>query len=436
MRTPVLITRALPVLAVTLTLGFGAAAVDVRRLPSGDQATAGLSAPGLRALHDSLQRLVDKNVIAGAVHLVARAGRVVDVSAIGYADLESKTAVRRNSIFRLASATKIWVSAAFLTLVDEGRIGLDDPIQRYLPEFATMRVFGDGASVRAAARSISVRDLLRHTAGMGYGYTDPYQAALVANGLMVVGGRFRRDWTHPWTLAEWTRRLAAIPLEAEPGTVFSYGLTHDVLGRLIEAVTGQRLDAFVRERLLEPLALHDTGFELNAEQVGRLTSFYIVEEGRLNRIETGAESPFGAPPRAPSGGGGWDEPGNGGLVTTVDDFARFLQMLRNGGELDGVRVLRRETVAVMLSNQLAGIGSGDSFWPGVGFGFGHAVLYDAQRYDGLGGAGKIWWAGSTNVYFWMDPSVELIGVFMTHLIPFGHADVMGRVERWTYEALQ
>ena len=422
-------------LVVALAFGVVVRVAEAQRLPQADPERAGFSTAALGALHDTLQQLVADGTIPGAAFLIARGGRIVDVTTVGYADRETRTAVQRNSIFRLASATKIWVSAAVLTLVDDGRIGLDDSLGRYLPEFASMRVYSDSGSTRPAGRAITVRDLLRHTAGTGYGYADPYQAALIERGLMTVGGRFARDWSHPWTLAEWTRRLAAIPLENEPGTAFGYGLSHDILGRVVEAVSGQRLDEFVKRRILDPLGLRDTGFSVDTASRGRLTSFYIVENGRLVRTETGLESPFRDAPRAPSGGGGWDQLGNGGMVTTVDDFARFLLMLLNRGELNRVRILSRAAVAEMLTNQLSGIGSGDSYWPGAGFGYGYAVLYDDVKYDGPGRTGKIWWAGSTNVYFWMDRELELIGVFMTHLVPFGHADVMGRVERLTYGAI-
>jgi CubicO group peptidase (beta-lactamase class C family) len=260
------------------------------RLPSIDAQGAGIPAQAVQAIRDSMQSLVTSGTIPGAALLLARHGAIVEVVTVGFADRESGTHVQRNSIFRLASATKIWISAAALTLVDEGRIGLDDPVSRFLPEFATLRVHGDSGRVQPARRAVTVRDLLRHTSGMGYGYADPYQAALVAQGLLMHSGRFGRDWSHPWSLAEWTRRLATVPLEAEPGTVFSYGLSHDVVGRLIEVVSGQRLPAFVSQRMLEPLGLHDTGFALDAARLDRLTSFYVAQPEGFVRVETGRQS--------------------------------------------------------------------------------------------------------------------------------------------------
>jgi CubicO group peptidase (beta-lactamase class C family) len=283
---------------------------------------------------------------------------------------------------------------------------------------------------------MTVRDLLRHTDGYGYGFSVAYRKELERKELIQRSGTDRLTWTHPWMLDEWTRRLSGVPMEAEPGTAFSYGFGHDILGALVERVAGERLDDFFQRRLLGPLGLEGTGFHFEPARLQRLTSFYRYQDGRLYRVETAAHSPYAGRPRALSGGGGWDNLGNGGLASTADEFARLLQMLLNSGELNGVRVLRRETVAEMFRNQLEGIGTGESFWPGAGFGFGFAVLFDPARFQRLGERGKAWWAGSTNVHYWMDPSLGLSAVLMTHVLPFGHAEVMDRVQRWTYRALR
>jgi CubicO group peptidase (beta-lactamase class C family) len=363
-------------------------------------------------------------------------GEILDVTAIGHDDLEDGVPLEARSIFRLASATKIFVSVAFMTLVEEGLVSLDDPVSQHLPGFRPTHVFDAAGSPVPGAGTMTILDLLRHTGGLGYGYTESYRAALVAAHLMETGVHFGETWEHPWSLEEWALRLAEVPLEAQPGTSFSYGLTHDLLGAVIQSVSGQRLDDFVRDRVLLPLGLEDTGFAVAPEDLARLTSFYNLEEGRLVRVERGEESPFREPPFAPSGGGGWDQVGNGGMVSSAPDFARLLLMLRNGGEMDGVRILRRETVDTMLRNHLAGIGTGDSYWEGVGFGMGFAYVYDDTRFSGLGSNGKIWWAGSTNVLFWMDPGEDIIGVFMTHTLPFGHRGVMDLAEQMTYDAIR
>jgi CubicO group peptidase (beta-lactamase class C family) len=376
-------------------------------------------------LRDSLLAHVDQGSLPGAVHLVMRGDEVLEHITVGYDDVESSTPVHRRSIFRLASATKIWVSVGLMTLVEEGRVALDAPVFRYLPEFGELSVLSEEGPPVPATRPLTVEDLLRHSGGMGYGYEEPYQSALADAGLLEPVHPLGMDWSHPWSLAEW----------GDPGVRFSYGLHHDVVGALIERVTGQSLGEFMAERVFEPLGLRDTGFQVPEARLGDLTSFYNYEEGRLQRMETGEESPFRTPPRAASGGGGWDQIGNGGMVSSAPDFARLLRMIMQGGTVDGVTILSEESVAVLRSNRLEATGNPDSFWPGAGFSFGFAYLYDAERFPDGGNVGKMWWAGSTNVYFWMDPAADLVGVFMTHVLPFGHLGVMDTVERLTYEAI-
>ena len=178
---------------------------------------------------------------------------------------------------------------------------------------------------------------------------------------------------------------------------------------VVERISGQRLDDFVSERLLVPLGLDDSGFSVAPDRTGDLTSFYSFEDDALVRVETGTESPFLEPPPAPSGGGGWDQLGNGGMTSSAPDFSRLLRMLLQGGELDGVRVLREETVGLLMQNHLEGVGDATSYWPGAGFSFGLAHLFDPASFPDGGNAGKMWWAGSTNVYFWIDPMVEWLG---------------------------
>lgn len=386
-------------------------------------------------LRDSLQAYVEQGSLPGAVHLVMRGDDVLELSVVGYDDVESRTPVRGSSIFRLASATKIWVSVAFMTLVEEGRVILDAPVSQYLPEFGELTVHAPSGKPRPATRELTVEDLLRHSGGMGYGYEEPYRSALAEAGLLEPVHPLGMDWSHPWSLAEWSERLAGVPLEGEPGVRFSYGLHHDVVGALIERVTGQSLGDFMSERVFDPLGLRDTGFSMPEARLGDLTSFYNYTEDGLQRMETGEESPFRSPPRAASGGGGWDQIGNGGIASSAPDFARLLRMIMRGGILDDVRILSEESVALLRSNRLEATGNPDSFWPGAGFSFGFAYLYDPDRFPDGGNAGKMWWAGSTNVYFWMDPAEDLVGVFMTHVLPFGHLGVMDTVERLTYEAI-
>ena len=285
---------------VAVTLMFGCSA----GLPEGQPETTTPASLDLSALTASLQAHVDRDELPGARLLVVREGAVVGDVLVGYSDLESRTPLTDRSIFRLASATKVFVSVAFLTLVDEGRIQISDPVSRYLPEFAEMAVFDGEGTSRPASNPLTVLDLLRHTGGMGYGYEEPYRTALVDAGLLQTGVRFDMDWSHPWSLSDWGARLAEIPLEAEPGKVFSYGLHHDVLGLIIERISGQRLDDFVSERLLAPLGLGDSGFSVRADQVSALTSFYSFENDALVRVEGERRAPSSPRPGPRPGAAG------------------------------------------------------------------------------------------------------------------------------------
>ena len=403
-------------------------------LPTGDAVALGFDADRLAAIDAYLQGLVDEGALPGASLRILRRGQVAHSVTVGYSDLEDGTALMEDGLFRLASATKIWVSVAFMTLVDQGLVSLSDAVATFLPEFEDLTVFEDGAVV-PSTRPMTILDLLRHTAGMGYGYEDPYQSALVDAGLLETGVRLSMDWSHEITLDEWAARLATVPLEDEPATRFSYGLSHDLLGLVIERITGEPLDRFMQDVVFTPMGLTGTGFGVPAGRGADLTSFYLFEDGALELLESAPESPFHARPLAPSGGGGWDQIGNGGMITSLGDFARFLQMFLNDGELDGVRILQPETVRLMKRNHLDGIGDGDSFWPGAGFGMGYAVLYDTERFPDPGAVGTMWWAGSTNTYFWVDPENQVVGVFLTHVLPFGHREAMDTVHRMANEAV-
>ncbi len=411
----------------------GACALSTEELAPGDPAALGFSGTRLAALGKMIERKVERGELPGAVIWVARRGRTVVAEAYGAADLETNRAMRVDDIFRLASATKFMVSVGFMTLYEESRVQLSDPVSDYLPQFETMTVFGDDGVPRPAKEILRVRDLLRHTAGYGYGYTDPLQSAYREAGILTEGPGL--DWTHDWTLEEWAARLATVPAGEEPGTAFSYGLGHDLLGLVIERVSGMPLDRFMRERVFDPLGMDDTDFVVPKDRLSRLTSIYDMTGDEPVALDRPPNSPFRELPKAPSGGGGWDGVGNGGLVSTAPDFARLLQMVLNGGELDGVRLLGSKTVELMQVNHLAALEDPTSFWTGVGFGFGYAVVFDRDQFGEIGSEGMMWWAGSTNTSFWLDPEEELLGVFMTQVRPFGHGNVMDLVNLLTYQAI-
>jgi len=368
-----------------------------------------------------IQERVDRGDLPGAVVLLSRRRKVGVLRAFGFSDLESRRPMKTDDLFRLASATKILTSAALLTLYEEGRFRLRDPVGDYVPEFRTLE------------GKLTIRDLLRHTTGYGYGFREPQLSAYRRAGIMKPGPDL--DWTHDGTLSEWAVRLATVPLADEPGTRFEYGLGTDIAGLLIERIANQSLDVFLRERLFAPLRMNDTGFVVPEDKLDRLTSVYFAEQGRLKVIDRAPTSAVRLTPKALSGGGGWDNLGNGGVVSTAPDMFRFLQMLLNRGELDGVRVLSRSTIEMMFRNQLAGLASPE-ISPGVGFGFGYAVVTDPARVGEAVSEGMMWWAGSTNVHYWLDPKEELIGLYFTQVLPFGYLDMMDRVRQLSLHALE
>lgn len=411
-----------------------AGALAAQGLPTGDPDALGFDRERLGRAEELIRRLVDSDTLPGAVLLVARKGRVVEARTFGYADLERRVPMRMDHIFRLASATKVWVSTVAMSLYEQDRFGLDTPVAAILPELADLQVFDEEGVPVAAQGSMTVLDLLRHTCGYGYGYEEPIQTAYRRAGILTPGPRL--DWTHAWTLDEWARHLASVPMAEEPARFFSYGLCHDILGLLMERVTGKRLDTLLQEEVLDPLGLRDTGFWFDDERAGRLAHVYDVSTGHPVLIDDASTTPFRNRPKALSGGGGWDSPvAYGGLAASAPDFLRLLQMILNGGELDGVRVLGRKTAELFFRNHLAGLESEDSFWPGVGFGLGTAVLYDPARYGEVGSRGTLWWAGSNGASFWVDPREEVVGVLMVQVLPFDVGGFMDRVRRAVMTAL-
>jgi CubicO group peptidase (beta-lactamase class C family) len=387
----------------------------------------------LARVEQFITREVTDKRLPGAVLLLARRGQVATLKAFGDADAESRRRMATDSLFRMASATKIVTSAGLLTLYEEGRVGLGDAVGDYLPELRTLTVRQADGSLRPAARRLTVRDLLRHTTGFGYGDDARQRAAYQEAGLMPRGRD--DDWTHGLTLAQWTARLATVPLTSEPGTRFEYGFGSDIAGALIERISGQGLDAFLEARLFGPLRMTDTGFLVDGAQQARLTTVYRATAEGFEIVDAANRSLFTTKPSAWSGGGGWDMVGHGGLVTTATDYFRFLQMLLDGGELDGTRILSRHTVDLMRRNQLAPLASPERT-PGVGFGFGFAVVTDLERYGDVGSRGLLWWAGSTNTRYWLDPHEQFVGLYLSQVLPFPYLDLMGAVMRLGYQALE
>lgn len=359
--------------------------------------------------------------------MIVRRGRVAHFESFGEMDIEAARPMRKDTIFRIASMTKMITTVAAIMLYEEGRFTLHDPVSKYVPEFRDLKVAVDSnLTTVSAKREITIRDLMRHTSGITY-----------ASGSRVVDPLYRKAGLRSWdkSLAEFVKVLAKIPLAFHPGEDWEYSLSTDVLGYLIEVISGMPLDEFFKERIFDPLNMRDTGFVVVEDKLDRLASVYEFRDGKLNLLESAQDTPLRRRPPAFSGGGGWASLGSdGGLVSTAEDYMRLLQMLLNGGTMGGKRLLSPKSVELMMTDHLNGIPT----WleEGVGFGLGFAVLMDPGAFGELGSEGMVWWAGSDNTYFWIDRREQMIGLVMTQIRPFGHLDLMSRFQQLALQAIE
>ncbi|HTO45627.1 MAG TPA: serine hydrolase domain-containing protein [Burkholderiales bacterium] len=375
-------------------------------LPEAKPEDAGVSAQRLERLTAGMQRIVDSGELAGMVVLVARRGKLVYQKSFGLQDKARNVPMSMDSIFRVYSMTKPVVSVAAMILVEEGRLSLDEPISKYLPEFKDMKVgvesFDPATGAQLfytlpAKRQITVQDLLRHTSGFTYGTTPKTQVQK----LYGQAGLFSQKWT----LDSFCKELAKLPLQYEPGTVWEYGHSSDVLGRVVEVASGQALDRFLAERIFKPLKMVDTAFDVPPAKQGRLAQPQLdPQTGKVAElIDVTQPATFFA--------------GGHGLTSTAGDYLRFAQMLANGGELDGVRILGPRTIAFMASDHVLGSGieRGSNWIPGNGYGFGlgFAVRRETGQSTWPGSVGEFFWAGYAGTYFWIDPKEQLVPVYMS-----------------------
>ena len=370
--------------------------------------SVGMSSERLGRIGPAIQAYIDRGEVAGAVTLVARRGKVVHLEARGWRDIEAQKPLSTDSLFRLASQTKPVTAAAAMILLEQGRFRLDDPIAKYLPEFSDMQVSmpkedGDGYDLVPAARPITIRHLLTHTAGMSDG---PSGLAAKARGPLI-----RR----PGGLVDLIPSYAKAPLGFQPGEAWQYSpiMGINVVGRLVEVVSGRRLDEFDREHIFEPLGMEDTFYYVPLDKLDRFTICYQRRpDGSISRADP-------ADGRSRFVREGLEKvrfPGAGGLVCTAADYFRFAQMLLNGGELDGVRILGSKTVELMTSPHAAGVPKiGSLTGPGTAFGLGVNVVLDAAATGELTSKGTYNWGGAFGTTFWIDPVEELIGIYMMQL---------------------
>ncbi len=377
-------------------------------LPTATPEEVGLSRERLARIAPALSRQIEARSFPGAVAIVARKGRVAYFEAIGQLDPKTGTPMSKDAIFRLYSMTKPFASVAAMMLVEDGRIRLGDPIGMYLPQLGKLEVLVQGTDASgqptfttvAAQRPVTVHDLLRHTSGMVYGGFTPNTQ------LKELYAKANVAWAGV-TPQEQIESLAKVPLAHQPGTVWEYGMSTDVVGRVVETVSGMPLGRFLDERLFRPLRMKDTAFYVQGERVKRIAQ--PLETDRT----TGKPITLHDVTIAPK-----NDAGGAGAAGTALDYARFLQMLANGGQLEGRRVLARTTVRHMTSDHLGDIKPAHQILPpGYGFGLGFAV----RRADGLNGApgsaGEFTWGGAGGTAFWIDPKEQLVAVLMTQAQP-------------------
>lgn len=396
-------------LCVAIGASSASAADRTEALPAATAQSQGFSPARLERVTRYLQTAIDQGHYAGAVTLVARRGRIVQWQGLGYRDVARSAPMRPAAIFQIYSMTKPITSVAALLLMEEGRLTLEDPVSRFLPEFSRMQVLegGTGGSPRArpAARPITIKHLLTHTAGFAAG--EKLSGAAVE--------RLNEARVHEsQSLAAYATSLAALPLASDPGTRFSYdGVSTQVLSRVIEVVAGVPFDEFLVKRIFDPLRMIDTGFTVQPERRARIVEMTSTDEtGRLVVAQVNANAPGEMLNRYPSGAGG--------LYSTAGDYARFCQMLLNGGELDGAVILGRKTVELMLANHLGHLSPPvNEFNEGEGFGLGGYVVLDPARRGQPGSVGQFGWSGTAATWFFIDPQEQLIAILMMQHLPRG-----------------
>ncbi len=377
-------------------------------LPRAYPEHVGLSSERLESLKSVMQGFVDRKQAAGIVTLILRKGQIAHLESFGHADRETGIAMTDDAIFRIASQTKSVTSVAIMMLVEEGKLALTHPVARHIPAFAKTTVAvppedgGTTVSSLPATRSITIRDLLTHTSGISYGDGFLQQT-------------YQNEDVWMWYFADndvpigtSIEKLASLPFAAQPGERFVYGASTDVLGHVIEVVSGMTLAEFVRTRITEPLRMHDTHFYLPPEKRSRLAAVYAANGDTVIRAGDGnfGQGHYVDGPRTSYSGGA-------GLLSTAADYARFLQMLLEGGELDGVRLLSPKTVQLMTTDHI-----GDAYGSaGRGFGLGFQVIEDVGRSGVFGSVGAYGWGGAYHTTYWVDPAEELVGVMMTQLLP-------------------
>ena len=413
-------TKSLALCAGLLASAFSTAA----ELPRDQPDAVGMSSARLARIAPAMQRYIDAELTPGVITAVMRHGKLIHYKAQGHMDVASAKPMREDAIFRIASMTKPIASVALMMLWEEGRFQLRDPVSKFIPEFAAAQVSttadasGTTGELVPPKRPIQIRDMLTHTAGLANNYSGN-----------VAAYRQAMNTPRPKSNAEQIKRLAALPLNYHPGEEWQYSAATNVVGHLVEIISGQSLDEFLRQRIFEPLQMPDTHFYLDNTKGGRLTTQYTPDENnKIKAQDPGSkQSRWITSPRNLFSGAG-------GLVSTVRDYLRFQQAMLNGGEIDGNRILAPNTVSLMLENHTGDL----PLWlpgPGMGFGLGYGVVVDRGAAATPLSEGAGYWGGAYCTLSWIDPEQNLVGVLMTQVRPYSHINIRQDFQVLTYQAI-
>jgi len=397
------------------------ASIYAQSLPTTVPEEVGLSSERLSRIKPLMQQHIDEGTTGGILTMIARKGKIAHLEMVGMQDIANQKPITENTIFRIYSMSKPITSIAVMILYEEGLFHLDDPVSKFIPEFENLMVFNDsteaGLVLDSLETEMTIRHLLTHTSGLCYGW-EGHEVVdkMYAKANLFEGGT---------TLQQMVEKLSKIPLVVQPGEEWIYSVSIDVLGYLVEVVSGMPFEEFLAKRIFQPLGMDDTGFSVPENKRDRYSELYYVDE-ESGELEASEEIPLGDGKYKffPSGGGG--------LVSTAGDYMRFCQMLLNGGDLNGVRILGRKTVDLIRSNHLPdGLFVDDD--QNIGFGLGFGIALDMVGSGGMVSEGTYSWGGAASTIFWIDPEEELIGILMTQL--FGDAPFHDQFRTLTYSSI-
>lgn len=405
---------------IFLALALAAAISTQAQLPTASPKSAGFDSARLEVLHATTKRFVDEGKHAGIITLIARNGKIVDFQTYGFRDVEKGLPMERDTICRVYSMSKIITCAATMILFEEGKFNLDDPITKYLPELKDMKIQTNGTQTEALKRPITIKHLLTHTSGLVYDFSG--------NDELAKAWRDADLWSGPG-LTNFITKLGRLSLKHQPGDAYTYGVNMDVLGALIERVSGQRFGAFLEERMFRPLRMKDTGFDVPPAKMNRLAKTYkngtdgkFVEEKPI--LETWPEEGRGI------------EAGGSGIFSTAGDFARLAQMLCNGGTLDGKRILGRKTIELMTANHMVTLPNNQAATRQRGFGFGVEVTTDLGQLPVPSSLGQFGWYGAATTYCQIDPKEKIVAIALAQHLPFNQHNFFAAFQTGYYQALK